>query len=791
MICYARLKNRDKFLEWLKLCGWKRKANFHSSIYDGGWYNDNWQSYFYKKQDIFRGQELTNIFERDSIETLEDNTCTNKFFGLIDYLNEINQKMCVYYRDEFACIVGYGKQRYIMPAAQLDFIDLIDYKTLTQSELRRLGGVIGENNLPANINEKSQETLNNELNKQKELLDQISQEKKDIQAGAVADLKDLKAEMERIKQELESKQQELLTELQIRQHELDIKMKELEKEIFLLETQIYGIRCYLGEVVNFYKIQDGCKAPIDEPIVLYQKIRYLDEELGKAASIYDFEGTDREKDTFLQLIKNREDIRDLFVPNLRCISVLRVSRCGYYTAASDKVANALDFYETYHGRQLAIMLRNGDEIHITWLDEDKIELSDENVFYSPKKEASVMQYEDGLNVRPSSKEEIATRYFLLSILQGIADSGKLLEFPESISFIKPSQKYIIFSMADGWITNQKYGTFKDILGRVKKIPMKEGDMLLTGLSISRDDRYSTINGHRERDESFNNDRGIGERNRTHDASIPAFEIIPVNKVLFDLTIQYEYEKVKAVKTYKKYNYWDGSGTYTKVDYVTTGEVIGIAESECTVGYDTVHTYKKDGLLTNKLNESELIRTVSCYKEIKSRFFFVNKDGKERDILYHSSEDESDDLEIYGKRIISASVQNIEYHYFLSAVKGDSRWRDTESRANIKFYSEEVIPLTYLCPTWIKYIITTGNLGGWRLGGKHISYAQSLKYLNRILQYLKELQIEERKMLEDAGLSNWIKNNSEWDVCVVEWRMENGIRKMTPYQAKRFAKYIQE
>jgi len=790
MLCYAKLKDRNAFVEWLKESGWKRKNNFHSSLNDGGWYNDNWQNYFYHKQDVFNDRLIDNIFKGDSVETLENNRCTAKFLKMLDYLNEIKQRMHVYYRDDFACIAGYGNQRYIMPTEQLEFIELVDYGKLTQTELKKLGGTIGGDNLPANINEKSQDVLKDELDIQEELLNKLNQEKKDIQSGATTELQKLKLEMERIKSELEAKQQALLAELKIKQEELELKKKELEKEIFLLETQIYGIRCYLGEVIDFYKILEGSRAPIDEPVVLYQKIRYLDEELGKAASIYDFEGLDCEKHTFLELLKYRKDIRELFVPNTRCISVLRVSRTGIYTAASEKFANTLASFEMYHGKQLAILLRNGDEVYITWLDEEKITIRDENVFYSPTVKPTEKPYEDEASVRTSGKKEIASRYFLVSILQGVVDSGKLIDFPEKINFLKPCQKYIIFSMADGWITNRKYGDFDGILGRIKDIPFKEGDMVLTGLQISRDDHYS-FNGYRRRDERFSNNRGIGEKNRTHDASIPAFKIVPVNKVLFDLTIQYEYEKIKVIGTKKEHSYIGGGGTYTTIDYSKTDEVIGTDSSQCTLDYDTINTYKRDNILTNKLTEKCLFRLISNYTQLDTRYCFIDKNGNERDVTYCSAEiEEIADAVIYGKRLVSVSVYNIEYHYFLSALKGDSHWRDTESRANMEFYRGEVIPLTYLCPTWIKYVITTGNIGNWQLGGEYISYAQSLKYLNRILQHLKELQTEEQKMLTDAGLGDWIAKNPEWDVSVVEWRIENGIRKMTPYQAKRFSKSIQ-
>ena len=58
--------------------------------------------------------------------------------------------------------------------------------------------------------------------------------------------------------------------------ELEEKKEQLEGQIYLLDSQIYAIRCYAGEVVNFTRIRSGKNAPDTEPIVVHQKLRFLD-----------------------------------------------------------------------------------------------------------------------------------------------------------------------------------------------------------------------------------------------------------------------------------------------------------------------------------------------------------------------------------------------------------------------------------------------------------------------------------------------------------------------------------
>ncbi len=45
------------------------------------------------------------------------------------------------------------------------------------------------------------------------------------------------------------------------------------------------------------------------------------------------------------------------------------------------------------------------------------------------------------------------------------------------------------------------------------------------------------------------------------------------------------------------------------------------------------------------------------------------------------------------------------------------------------------------------------------------------------------------MLTEARLEQWIEKTAEWDVAVLEWRIKNRIRRLTPFQARRFAKEL--
>lgn len=774
----ATLTDRTRFLEWLKEEGWKRKAQIGVTLTDS-WYCRHWRDYFYVRQELFR--DTINIFDADAADSRFGQRATTEFFQMLDTLKEENQPLQYFYKDAFACIVGYSEKRYVMPSEWYEFSPLLDYSHLDAQTFKAIGGSVAGSALPATLNGLTQSDVKDRIDAAGSEMEELEKQKQEIEACESTELKALKEQMEALRAQMEEQKRELLKDWMKKKEELDLKRQELEKTLFLLETQIYGIRCYLGEVIHVHWILNGPPAPVDTPVILYQKIRYLDEELGKYASLYQFDGSEGDKQSFLSLLKHREDIRNLFVPNDRCITLLRVSRTGIQYQMSDVVANTLETYKTYHGRQLALLMRDGGRLSIAWLDDEKISLSDENAFYQPGRKEE-REYQEGYTEQSTSKEEVASRYFLLSILQGITDNGTVFKLPEKINVMDPHQKYFIFSMADGWIADHTYGTFDELLDRVSKIPMKEGDMVLTAMVITRDDRYQHDQyGRASRYERYNNDRGIGERNRTHDATIPGFTILPINKVLYDLTVEYAYEKFKGVPYEEPHS---GSISHKIQE---TGISLGHDSEIEEWDWESYNSFLLKKRLSSACKDDELLALQQSYGS-RDHFYYKTDKGMVR-AFYHYDFEDGEYPEIWKKEYTGAKLIKKVPHYFLSAEK-EANWETGKAaRANMEVESDEIIPLTYLCETWIRYVITTGNVGNWRVGGKILSYAEALRYLNKILEYIRKRDQEIPATLKEAGLEKWMQAHPDWDVLLTEWRIANQIRNMTFYQVKRFAKSI--
>ena len=90
-----------------------------------------------------------------------------------------------------------------------------------------------------------------------------------------------KEELERIKQELEQKYADKLRVIEEKKAEMEAQMNVLQGQMFMLDTEIYSIRCFMGETIDFIPLVNGKYSSETEAAVIYQKVRYLDEEMGK------------------------------------------------------------------------------------------------------------------------------------------------------------------------------------------------------------------------------------------------------------------------------------------------------------------------------------------------------------------------------------------------------------------------------------------------------------------------------------------------------------------------------
>ena len=714
------------------------------------------------------------------------NIIRGEFVELAECVIADGQRFNLLYLDERYAILSYNDMKFIMPASLVHDVEMLkDYSYLTSDEIAALtDSEMSSAMVPAEMGATTVKTLREQLAEEEEKI-KAEQEK-------------YRLAVEEIMAAAKAKEAELKEILAKEKAKLDAVKQELETKLFVLETQIYGIRCYFGEVVDFTRIRSGKPAAEDEPVVMFQKIRFLDEEMGKYLSLFSFGKFNSDKETFIGALKARDDIRDVFCPSERCIAILKNSRTGKAVKVSSEIANMLEKYDYAHGKQIAILVRDGDNLYVGWTDEDKVTLSTEDMFLKPNQTTvSDMDetYRSELELKQKQEQDRSdriSRYFLLSVIQGMIDRGGLLNIPSKTKITEESD-LVKFSFAEGWLQDTSYGTFEDILKESKAAAIKQGEMIYTVARPSRDDFYS-YGRNSTRYDAYNNERGIGDRNRTHDASVPYQTLMPINKVLKECKVTATIKLMKPVFDRFAHSWWSGS------------KIVAVKP-----GTEVMQTVTKVFVLDeDDFNKAETLTNIA--KVIKRKEHY-NRETKPEDIMFkiddggyirardnlarydsriEGEETVSDDtcqalFDGYGFPEITIDKVEDEKLYTYVSVKADSYgW--TESRVNFKIYPDEYIRASYLCSTWIKYVITTRNVGE-RIGSTRLDYAQVLPYLKAMLDFTTQQEAKDKELLIAAGGENWINNNPKWDLEVCKWRIANSIPTLTAASAKKFLKTV--
>lgn len=426
------------------------------------------------------------------------------------------------------------------PEQFLDFTPAKDYSTLTPAALRAQLNASGDIAaiVPADAGSKlTQQDVQSELDAKISELNGLKQEMEDVKSANVGGLVELKRQMEELQAKMEAKKNEMMAELEARKAEMERVKEQMEGQIYLLSSQIYAIQCYAGEVVKFTKIRDGKNAPDTEPIVIHQKLRFLDEDLGRLASLYEIQW--EKLDLFEEFLKHSPAALDTFAPNERCVMLVRLSRTGKQQGRDDRLpySNLLTDYEYFHGRTVGIIIRNGENLYLGWTDEDKVHISDDLIISQVIEEISAApEFKsdfDRERWERRQKEEkkrvldgLISRSFIYNILQGVIDNSPILPLPEGVKLNKQSE-YVIYSVADKWLADCRFESFTTLVERCNE-KVTKGDMLLSVQHLIAEPGYG-----KHYTGAWENPRGRGDRNRTHDCYVSDCTIYPANLIEFD------------------------------------------------------------------------------------------------------------------------------------------------------------------------------------------------------------------------------------------------------------------
>lgn len=627
------------------------------------------------------------------------------------------------------------------PEKYLEYIPQKDYSDMTPLQVREqlgIGQAGGHSDMQSLVSAEVEASLtgadlNKRLDSQNQAIADIEQEMKDTREAKTGELAQLRMEMERIKAELDAKKSALMAGLEQKKRDMERMKEQMENQIYLLDSQIYAIRCFAGEVVQFAKIRSGQNAPITEPIVIHQKLRFLDEDLGRLASLYEIQW--EKLDLFEQFLRHSPLALDTFAPNERCVVLVRLSRTGTQQERDNNrpYTNLFKNYTYYHGKTVGIIIRNGENLYLGWTEEDRVHIEDDLIIsnvvteVTPGEAPEFMfesereRYEQKQKVeRRRLVDGLVSRSFVYNILQGVVEHTNMLPLPDGVALNKPSE-YVIYSVADKWLADNRFGSFNEIVEKSNERVM-EGDMLLTVQHLIPE--HSSWGGNYS--PHWDNIRGRGDRNRTHDCHVEDCKIYPANLV--------EYDEPISKTRYKRLV----SPGYFELQKNPNAKPAWREFVENTDRYEPLH----------------------------------NENGSE------VPPDEQDQIiEVFDYR---------KQHVYISVPKMFSY---ADARSNFELQPEEYINLTYLNSVWLEWAVTTKNLGGWTVGGKEVTYAYAIKYIKTALDFIRKREAEEKASLN--AVDSAITQDPDWPLRLSEWKLAKGVRQITPYQAKRFSKYYRE
>lgn len=463
--------------------------------------------------------EYINQFERDYLGTFFDNKYyINDFKKSIEFTNSYIDTMGGSYDVvdiiEDICILEYGQNVFIVVNYDkyLDVEYISDVESLTLSEYKNIS-LLGGSESPMNLmipgEDKSIKSLKKERASIEDEMNDIQKRMKQITDGVAPEFIEIQRQIKVLEEQLNKQKNEMLSEIQKQKTIMEVKMKELQKKLTILQDSIYTIQCYLGETIELYQIRTGKHSDISRPMIINQKLKYLDEDLAQLFSIYSDDVDGGGYKLFEQLLKYNDKAFEFFTPYDKCIAFFKISKdCKNYGIG--EIANVLSSFNVLHGEKVGFLVRDGENLFIGYTDEEKIYVS-EDVFLKPGTVVETPLDDETMNFKSSSYKEMASRMFIFSILQGLLERSEITRLPEKINIFSSfaNNKYIHWNYAEGWLKDNRFGSFANLTKKLNELNTVGDDILL--ILKLRETSWKSYESNRGRADAY--------VNRTHDCSV--------------------------------------------------------------------------------------------------------------------------------------------------------------------------------------------------------------------------------------------------------------------------------
>lgn len=340
--------------------------------------------------------------------------------GLINFLQlnpEHRVKVMAIY-EGFAIIEVYSKA-YIVPEELLAIVE--------QTEDVAIGNELV-------VKADNQLVLKDQLEDAKKLIEKVSKFEDEAFAKQLAAINNLKAEMEAQITAMYEKQAKMIAELQE-------KIKLYEHELLIIRSDLTAFEYRNGLTVNFMNIHKGTNAPTQQPIIIHQKLIYLDEDLPRLKDLYDEHAGSLEV-----AIKHSPALLEHICPTSKGITFLKMRN----SAGSFELNNTvMEFVRDTMPNEVGVLIRNGENTWLTWLDSQDVYLSEDSFTSKSSNESTSLSL-------------LQSRYYLFNLIMGLIERNEILQL-DHVPTDMFSDPGIIWSNADSQITDSTYVELGEII----------------------------------------------------------------------------------------------------------------------------------------------------------------------------------------------------------------------------------------------------------------------------------------------------------------------------------------
>lgn len=465
--------------------------------------------------------------------------------------------------------------------------------------------------------------------------EKLEDTKKALKNFTDASLKDNLDAINALKAQMEAQIKALYEKQNLKLATLQEQIAKYEHDLFIMRTDLTAYEYRQGLGVNMTRLKQGQSAPREQPLTIYQKLIFLDEDLPRLTALYDTNSSSLE-----EALKTSDALLEHFCPSNKAIVFLKQR----HSQGSYELNNTvMTFIQNTMPNHIGMLIRNGDNVWLTWLDDTSIHLNEDSF-------GSKASQED-LTV-----DLLKSRHYLNNILLGFLERGDYLQLDHPVSNLF-EDKGILFATADNQLVDTTYLTLSDLLDSVNHYNSPDDPIYL--FNAIRDSRTNVGRGI----ETY---RGRGENGLTDGAFVDqGYHIINGIDTLNDLDQHVYIQATRRAWDTNKVNLYIEADEYINLKFLTSSLIDYYIQS------------KRIGDLTNTRRYVDYVHMLPILFDIKA---ILLKQEKE-DRLHIPAKDY--DLNLLTAFKITHNVRNITPYQ----AKRYSKWLMTLSEEDRRNYEQ--------------------------------------------------------------------------------------------------------